>query len=464
MIKETSYNSITKNSIYNLLGYLLPIISAILSIPFIIKGLGVERFGFLTLSWAIVGYFTLFDLGLSRSLTFHVSTALTKGKDEEIKTIVCTGIYVMFIFGLFGTILLYLMSKILVFEFFKTSLILQDEFDSAIKILSLIIPFVIISTALKGILEAYQQFLKINIIQTFIGISNFVSPLIVLYFSDSLIYIMIALVIIRLLALIMYLVFVKNEIPSLFKRFYFQPTYLKLLMSYGGWIFISSFVGPLMVYSDRFFIASLLSVHEVAYYTTPFEIITKLTIVSVAISGALFPFLTSSLIQDSKKAITIFDKALKYVYLITFPIMLLTIIFSDIALSLWIDKDFAQKSSKILQWLSIGVFLNCLAFMPLSFIHALKRPDVTAKIHLLELPLYILLLIWFINSFGLKGAAIAWTIRTGFDGLLLFYMTIKLKRETLSIVVKHCIIIIISLILTISFWLLLDFLYKQSPS
>lgn len=456
MKTSLSDKEVAKNSIYNLLGFALPILSAIVALPFIIKGLGIERFGFLTLSWAIIGYFNLFDFGLSRSLTFYVSTALTDKRYKEIKDIVSTGITVMFFLGIIGTLVLFIISKPLVYDLLKTSTYLQNEFDISIKVLAFIIPFVIISTALKGVLEAYNCFLQSNTILTFIGISNFISPLIVLYFTTSLIYIVIAMITIRLVALGMYLTFVKRLIPNLFKEYVFQSSYIKALLSYGGWIFISSFVGPVMVYFDRFFIASILSVSDVTYYTTPFEIITKVTIVSFAISGALFPFLTSSLINDTLKAISTFDKALKYVFLITFPIMLIVITFSDIALSIWIDKDFALKSSEILQWLSLGVFLNCLAFMPLSFIHALKRPDITAKIHLTELPIYIFILIWFINVFALKGAAIAWTVRTCIDGLLLFYMSYKLKKETVLIIKRHLIVITISLILTVAGLTLID--------
>ena len=42
---------------------------ALVAIPILVDGLGTARFGILTLAWMVVGYFSLFDLGLGRALT-----------------------------------------------------------------------------------------------------------------------------------------------------------------------------------------------------------------------------------------------------------------------------------------------------------------------------------------------------------------------------------------------------------
>ena len=58
-----------RHSTYNLLGLGLPLLIAVFTIPVLIKDLGDARFGLLTLIWAVVGYFGLFDLGLGRAMT-----------------------------------------------------------------------------------------------------------------------------------------------------------------------------------------------------------------------------------------------------------------------------------------------------------------------------------------------------------------------------------------------------------
>ena len=48
---------------------LLPTLAGVVAIPRLVHSLGVDRFGLLSLAWIIVGYFSLFDMGMGRALT-----------------------------------------------------------------------------------------------------------------------------------------------------------------------------------------------------------------------------------------------------------------------------------------------------------------------------------------------------------------------------------------------------------
>ena len=65
-----------KNALLNLLGAALPLLVGILTIPYVVRGLGMERFGILSLAWVILGYFALFDFGLGRATTKFVAEAV----------------------------------------------------------------------------------------------------------------------------------------------------------------------------------------------------------------------------------------------------------------------------------------------------------------------------------------------------------------------------------------------------
>jgi len=54
-----------------------------------------------------------------------------------------------------------------------------------------------------------------------------------------------------------------------------------------------------------------------------------------------------------------------------------------------------------------------------SLVHAYRRPDVTAKSHLIQAPLYLAFSYWAIRTFGVKGAAAAWVIRIAVDAAVL---------------------------------------------
>ena len=48
----------------------------------------------------------------------------------------------------------------------------------------------------------------------------------------------------------------------------------------------------------------------------------------------------------------------------------------------------------MLQILAVGVFINSLAQVPFALLQGVGRPDLTATLHLIELPLYLGLLWW----------------------------------------------------------------------
>jgi O-antigen/teichoic acid export membrane protein len=65
---------IATNTLWNLVATAAPMPVALYTIPVLIAGLGKDRFVPLALAWTLIGYFTLFDLGLGRALTQMVSS------------------------------------------------------------------------------------------------------------------------------------------------------------------------------------------------------------------------------------------------------------------------------------------------------------------------------------------------------------------------------------------------------
>jgi O-antigen/teichoic acid export membrane protein len=67
--------------------------------------------------------------------------------------------------------------------------------------------------------------------------------------------------------------------------------------------------------------------------------------------------------------------------------------------------------------------------MPFTLIQGVGRADLTAKLHLAELPVYLPLLWWLISHAGIEGAAMTWALRSLFDMLLLFALSLRLLGD-----------------------------------
>jgi O-antigen/teichoic acid export membrane protein len=184
-----------------------------------------------------------------------------------------------------------------------------------------------------------------------------------------------------------------------------------------------------MVYFDRFLIGAVLTAAAVAYYATPYEVVTKLWIVPGALLGVFFPAFAASYLDDRERLRVLFDQAIRVVYLLLFPIVLVLVALAEPGLTLWLGTEFSVNSSSVLRLLAIGVFINSIGQVPFALLQGIGRPDVTGKLHLLELPLYLAGMYWLTVRYGIEGAAIAWVARVALDSLILFVVVYRLLPD-----------------------------------
>src|SRR5580704_7273074 len=154
----TSGRLLARNTIWNLFGQIVPMVVAIVTIPMIIRGMGVERFGVLSLAWVIVGYFGLFDLGIGRALTKFVVDKLAANQEHDIPRLAWTSLLLMLILGVVGTLVILALSPWLVHRMLKIPQALQAETLQGFYLLAASVPIVTTTAGLRGILEALQRF------------------------------------------------------------------------------------------------------------------------------------------------------------------------------------------------------------------------------------------------------------------------------------------------------------------
>ncbi|NQW95260.1 MAG: flippase [Polaromonas sp.] len=410
---------LARNTLWNLFGQGAPLLVAVFTIPPLIHGLGLERFGVLTLVWMVIGYFSLFDLGIGRALTQLVAERLGAGEEQGIPALVWTAMLLMLGFGLAGATAVAALSPLLVQSALKIPDWLQDDVLSAFYVLAAAIPLVVSTAGFIGVLAARQRFDLVNKLRIPMGLYTFLAPLVILYFSTSLFYIALALAVGRMVFFAMHLIACLKVMPNL-RRLEIDLSAVRPLFRFGAWMTVSNVVGPLMVYLDRFVIGTLISMAAVAYYVTPYEVVTKLWIVPSAIVAVLFPAFSSAYVAAPERAAAFFGRGTRYVILIMFPITLFIVLFARQGLSIWLGPVFAGESVAVLQWLAVGVFINSVSQVPFSLVQGVGRADITAKLHLLEVPFYFLLLWWLLTIWGIEGAAIAWTARILLDTAFLF--------------------------------------------
>jgi O-antigen/teichoic acid export membrane protein len=445
-----SRKSFLRNTFYNCVGQGLPLLVAVVTVPLLVKGMGTERFGTLSLAWIFIGYFGLFDIGLGRALTRFVAERLGNDLEDQVPHLARSALLLIVALAIIGSIIAFLLTPWIIRSVLNIPESLRAETTNAFYLLSLSLPFVLSTTALRGILEAFQRFGTTNTLRVAMGLFTYLGPLIVLPFTNNLAFIFGALVVGRIFAWIAHLICCLRII-SIFRisPCHLSPT-MGSLLRFGGWMTISNLIAPLIVSLDRFLIGAIASVDAVAYYATPYQVVSQLAIIPSAFVGVLFPAVAASNSRDPLEVATLFRRTVRYITLTIFPISLILVTLAHEIIQLWLGQQFAQHSSSVLQLLVIGMMFNGLALVPLALLQAVGHPDITAKLHTIELPFYTLLLWFMTKHYGITGAALACIFRMILDSLILYGLVGRFISDIAQAVRRFALVTMILLLVLIA--------------
>ncbi len=412
---------VLRNAFYNLLGLGLPAIVALAVIPELIEHLGSEKFGILLIIWAVVSYFGLFDLGLGRVVTQHLAAALARDDIIHIQRIVGTASAVMIALGTVGGATMFALSPVLAEKFAVPSDV--AEVSAAFLWMAFSIPAIVMTSCYRGILEAIGSFALINMIRLPMGIYTFAAPLVVvMHAGPRLDIIALVLALGRVLACAVHAFFALRRAPLQKKHGTIDGQFLPKLIKTGGWLTVSNLVAPLMNYIDRFILGVIASGAAVAYYATPQELLLRIGIIPSALATVLFPlFASSSAPLDGDRDSAHVRSYSALIALLMAPITIILMIFAHPLLELWVSTEFADRAYVVLQIMAVAALASGLAQIPYTMLQAVGRADITGKLHVAELPIYIALICVLVFLYGPIGAASAWLFRVIADAGLLYH-------------------------------------------
>ncbi len=406
------------NTAWNLAGLGLPVLAAVVAMPMLISQLGDARFGILGLGWMVTGYFALFDFGVGRATTRQMVALRSEESSDVRASVFWNSVYVHTTLAMLGGLVFASVAPWLVETAFSIPSEFRDEALSAFYWLAFSVPALVMASALRGPLEADLRFDLVNAVKIPISALNYLAPLLVLSFTHRIDAVIAVIALSRWLAMLAYGVLCWRTVrlqPG--HRTARSGTIISLIKD-GGWLTVTSIAVPVIMVLDRGLIAQLASLESVTYYVVPYEVVTKLWILSASLLGAAYPMMSACRDEELRR---LSDQSLRWLLLTATPITLLIIVFSHDLLYLWVGPQIAKHGAPVMQWLALGVWINVLAQVPQTALQASGRAKIVGSIQLLELPLYAALAWWLILQYGITGAAVAWSVRAAVEGLVLSF-------------------------------------------
>lgn len=416
---------------WNAAGLALPLAAAFVSVPLLMRNFGPAGFGVFSLLGAMFAYLAMLDLGLGSAVTYRISAMLARSDPPAtIIHLVTTAAFASLGIGVVVAVLAYLAADWAPSLLVSRDPILQQQAIRSMRLLAIATPVLFVGTLLSGVLTGYRRFGQVNAVRIGAGVLGTLGPAAASYFWPNLVVACAVLVVVRLGVATVHFIQCVTLLRLDARSGAWRPSHQALasLLSFGGWLTVSNVLGPFMVYLDRFYLAAVRPIEEVAHYIAPYELVTRIALIPAGVLPVLFPVLVAKWVhRDTDNSQLLVQLATAMALACALPTTLLSVFGPEIVKA-WVGSQMPSSSATVLQLLAGAVFVNCVAQVFYMQLQAMGHTNLLARLHFGELILYALLLWMVTQRWGAIGVALAWAARVMIDAFLLCTLTAKKMR------------------------------------
>lgn len=423
---------VARNAVLNLLtvGYLLALLVVVM--PKLVHGLGEERYGLFALAWAVIGYLSFFDAGIGQATIKYLAESWGKCDHEAGLALFRSSLVLNAAIGAVSCVGFAIAAPFLVEHVFKLPSKLRSEACRVFLAVGISVPVFLVQGAFRAALSSLQRFGSINLVNGISSLLQWAIAWLLVSRGFGVFAIVLAIVLMRVCSSLAYGGLVLGALPGLLTTCRLQASDFKRLLRFGGWVTIPQILATVLVYADRALIAFFLPLSSVTYYSVPFDSVSRISVLPSSITSTLFPAMSErQFSRDEKSIANFFWRPLRCLVFLLVPCIAVLVVMGPEILIHWMGREFASHSARVFQILAVGVLFNSLAYIPFSGIQAAGRPDLTAKLHMAEAPIYLALCAGLIVHWGIGGAAIAWTVRAIGDAVALLLISAVCLRTKL---------------------------------
>jgi O-antigen/teichoic acid export membrane protein len=409
---------VARNSVLYFSSLAVPALAAVFLVPVTVRALGPARFGLLALAWAVAEGSGMFDFGLGRATVRFVADGTVRGAGR-VREIVLASSFSQSAAGLLAGLVLFLFTPVLVHRVFKISPGVMPEAIAMFRVLAFHLPVILCNASLRAALEGAQRFDLSTALRIPSSLASVVVPAVAASLGASLPTILWVLLAVRVILVFLNAEAVRRTLLNGAWAFPSELRTLREMLGYSGWVAVSTALGPALASFDRFVVGSVVGVTGLGYYTGAAEAANRFLLIPATAFSAMLPALSAADAHEGRDRVLLVTRAARrQLEALLFPLCLGLFVFAPTILRVWLGPVFGEVAGGALRILSIGVFLTGLAHLPMALLYGSARPDLPAKINLFQVAVHIPLTVVLVRSFGITGAATAWTIRCSEDFIL----------------------------------------------
>jgi O-antigen/teichoic acid export membrane protein len=419
----------------------------------IARTMGAEIYGLFSLAIILIGFFITFaSLGLIDGLLRYIPFYRGKKELKKVKFLVKTCFVVLLITSILSFILLFTLSEFISIHIFK-----NPDLIYYLKILSLVVPFTIISSIFLTIIRSFERatsysFLT-NVLQN--GLKFLLLILFIfmglktnaLLFSYLFAFIGLCMVSYFVARTHLKKVFKEKELKSNEKRIIFKE-----LLSYSWPLIFVGVLYTLFYWIDSLMIGYFKTVSDVGLYNATLTVISLFSIAQSLFVQLFIPLVSKKFSQNKLTLIKqLTQQITKWIYLLNLPIFVMIFLFPGVVINFFFGSEFiiAQTSLRILAL--GGLFAGFLGVLT-GLVNIQGSTKIILKDFIAFSVLNVILNILLIPKYGINGAAIATTISwVLFTTILFAQVKTKLGFFALrKVIIKITLVMLLPLLILLS--------------
>jgi O-antigen/teichoic acid export membrane protein len=406
--------STRKNILANYLGQGWSALMAVAFLPLYIHYLGVEAYGLIGLFAVVQALMLVVDMGISPALNREMVRFTTGLSDVRyVRNLLRSLEMICFGFAALMTLMAWLFSDYLASGWLRSIHLPLSSVVQALVLMTLVAGLRLCESLYRGCLYGLEHQVWFNTASAILGSFRYVGALGVLVFISSTLQ---AFFVWQAISSILTLMILSRRVyvslPKITSRSKFSMEALAEIKSFAGGMIGIACVTMLFLQVDKILLSRFFSLRDLGYYSLAATAANIIFIIAIPVTQAIYPRLVklSSDSHESERK-TLYRKTTQLTAVLLGSASMLLCFFSNGTIYMWSGSaDLVEATGPLLSILVVGSFLNGLAYLPAQLQIASGHTRRLLFASGFVFVMFVILILFFTPTYGIKGAAWAWLL------------------------------------------------------
>lgn len=378
--------------------------------PLQVKLLGIEAYGLIGFIATLQIVFTMFDFGLSSTVTREIASDASPGSRDSNK-LLQTATTVYWAFAVVVGVALAAASGFIASHWFKTSTLGPETVVHGLYAITFYLAARWPVALYSGVLSGLQRIDVLNVVKIATTSLRLVGGIIILLVRPDLSLFLCWTALNAAVEVCAYIAACRVAGNSLSLSFGFSASALKAVWGFSLSISAISMLALLISQLDRLLLSTMLPLDAFGYYVVAYNTASVVSLGISAVSSAMLPSFAAAHSQGGSEVLgRRYARAnrvlLCLIGLAVFPL----VFFGDVVLSIWLGQATSAGASRPLALLALGFWFSGALSNAYSVAIATGRPSLPLRLSAFSALPYAAGLYLLVRWWGSDGAALAWML------------------------------------------------------